>query len=54
MLAKNKSGQYGQNVNGMKVNIALKEDPKPAFGKAITIPFILRSKVESEFKEWEL
>ena len=51
MLAKNKSGQYGQNVNGMKVNIALKEDPKPAFCKSITIPFFLRPKVESEFDE---
>ena len=38
MLAKNKSGRYGQNVNGMKVNLALKEDPKPAFYKAITSP----------------
>ena len=38
MLAKNKSARYAQKVNGMQVNITLKEDPKPAFYKAITSP----------------
>ena len=31
MLAKNKSARYAQKVNGMQVNITLKEDPKPSF-----------------------
>ena len=30
MLAKNKSARYAQKINGMQVNITLKEDPKPA------------------------
>ena len=54
MLTNNKSvfaRRHGQKVNGMKADIGLKGDPKPAFCKSITIPFFLRPKVESEFDE---
>ncbi len=35
-------------VEGMKANLTFKEEPKPVFCKARTIPFVIRPKVEEE------
>ena len=40
-------------VEVMKANLTFKEDPKPVFCKARTIPFALRPKVEEEFDKLE-
>ena len=40
-------------VKGMKANLTFKEDPKPVFCKARTIPFALTPKVEEELDKLE-